>query len=405
MFSLSRRLLCPNRIWISLILAAAIFVSPLPLVSFRVQAQTGSNTPASMPSPEVAFLVGPQVVSGTSNATGAGWFDQNAISRGLTLCSEFPDVAHTPGNVLISGTVSVTNGSKIVTGVGTKFLTETKDYAIISNGSAGRFVKIVASIQSDTSLTLTLPWQGSTLTGQSMASPTGTEVDNYQGYLNYYDFAFTQYTNYYRTGDQRFLDCGRKVADSWWSQPTIDNGRNLISVSGDGFAPRSVALTGLILRALDGRPEMWPWITDYVNYQYHNWVEVPSTWSGLYFGVRDGGFMLLYAADLGAVHPDPATRDSFRTRALAGAVNYYARLQSTDGSYRWNVDDSAPGINDGFIGMEQPFMIGILNEGMIAAHRLTGAPTVKNAILKSVEHEYNRSYNPNGWRAMYYFIH
>ena len=405
MFSLSRRLLSPNRIWISLILAAAILISPLPFVSFRVQAQAGSNTPATMPSPEVAFLVGPQLVSGTSNVSGASWFDQNATSRGLTLCSEFPDVAHTPGNVLITGTVSVTNGSKTVTGVGTKFLTQAKDYAIISNGAAGRLVKIVASVQSDTSLTLTLPWQGSTLTGQSISSPTAQEVDYYQGYLNYYDFAFTQYTNYYRTGDSRFLDCARKVADSWWSQPVIDYGKNLVSASGDGFAPRSVGLTGLILRALDGRPEMWPWITDYVNYQYHNWVEVPSNYPSLYYGIRDGGFMLLYAADLGAVHPDPATRGSFRTRALAGAVNYYARLQYTDGSYRFNVDDSSPGALDGVTGIEQPFQVGILNEGMIAVHRLTGDATVKNAILKSAEHEYMRSYNSNGWRAMYYYIH
>jgi hypothetical protein len=192
MFSLSRRLFSSNRIGISLFLTAAILLAPLPFVSVRVQAQTGSNTLAPMPSPEVAFLVGPQVKSGTSSLPAAGWFDQNASSRGLTLCSEFPDVAHTPGNVLVSGTVSVTNGSKTVTGVGTRFLTETRDYAIISNGSAGRLVKIIASVQSDTSLTLTLPWQGSTLSGQSMSSPSGTEVDNYQGYLNYYDFAFVQ---------------------------------------------------------------------------------------------------------------------------------------------------------------------------------------------------------------------
>jgi len=391
---------------LSFVLSALILSTTIPFTAaVSVSAQSSSDVIATMPSPEVAFLVGPQVRSGTSTQVGATWFDQNATNRGLQLCSEFPDVAHTPGNVLISGTVSVTNGSKTVTGVGTHFLTEAKDYAIISNGSLGRLVKIVASIQSDTQLTLTMAWQGATASGQTMSSPTSASVDNYQGYLNYYDFSFTQYTNYYRTGDTRFLDCARKVADSWWSQPVIDYGRNLMSVTGDGMAPRSIALTGLILRALDGRPEMWPWITDYVDYQYHNWVEVPMNWSGLYFGIRDGGFMLLYAADLGAVHPDPTVRQSFKTRALAGAVNYYARLQNTDGSYRWSVDDSSPGSLDGFTGMEQPFMVGILNEGMIATHRLTGSATVANAITKSAEHEYLRSYNPNGWRGMYYFVH
>jgi hypothetical protein len=376
------------------------------LFSFALRpTQADTSSLVVFPSAEVEFIIGPQVKSGTSTIPGAAWFDQNAIDRGLSLCSEFPDEAHTPGNVLISGTVSVTNGSKTVKGIGTHFLSEVKDYAIISNGPKGRIIKIKASVQSDTELTLTLPWEGNTLTSQTISSPSGTEVDDYQGYLNYYDFAFTQYINAYRTGDSRFLQCARKVADSWWSQPIIDYGRNLISESGNGLAPRSIALNGLILRALDGRPEMWPWITDYVNYQFHNWDEVPKNWSGLYFGIRDGGFMLLYAAELGAVHPDPAVRADLKARALDVAQNYYARLQQTDGSYRWNVDDSAPGTLDGFTGMEQPFMVGILNEGMIAVHRLTNDERVKSAVLKSVEHEYLRSYNANGWRSSYYFIH
>jgi hypothetical protein len=356
------------------------------------------------PSPEVEFIIGPQVKSGTSTASGAAWFDQNAIDRGLSLCSEFPDVAHTPGNVLISGTVSVTNGSKTVKGVGTHFLTEVKDYAIISNGPKGRIIKIKASVQSDTELTLTLPWEGDTLTGQTISSPSGDEVDTYQGYKAYYDFALTQYTNYYRTGDQRLLDCARKVADSWWSHAWIDNGRQSIENS---LAPRSIGLNGLMLRALGGRSEMWPWITDYVRANFAIWVSNMTgnttsdraTYPGFYFGIRDGGFMLLYAANLAKVHPDPIVREEFRVKALHGAVDYYARLQQADGSYRWD-DEDFP-----FAGAEQPFMVGILNEGMIAVHRLTGDAIVRAAIIKSADHEYAKSYNANGWRAMYYFVH
>ena len=373
-------------------------------VSVTVQAQSEAQVVFS--SPEVAFIVGPQVKSGTSQMSGAQWFDQNAIDRGLSLCAAFPDVAHTPGNVLISGTVAVTKGSKVVTGSGTKFLSEARDYAIIQNGPSGRIVKIISSVQSDTQLTLTVEWQGETLTSQSVSSPTATEIDNYQGYLNYYDFGQIAYINYYRTGDQRFLDCARKVTDSWWSQPIVDYGKNLISVSGDSLAPRSISLNGLMLRALDGRPEMWPWITDYARYQFNGWVEVPTGWAEkdpttapLYFGVRDGGLMLLYAANLAAVHPDAAIRAEFKPKVLRSAVNYYAALQKPDGSYRWNVDGDG-----GFQGSEQPFMIGLLNEGMIAAHQLTGDDRVKAAILKSVEHERQFSYNPT-YRAMYYYIH
>jgi hypothetical protein len=347
------------------------------------------------PSPQVEFIIGPQVKSGTSDLSGAQWFDQNAIDRGLALCSAFPDVAHTPGNALISGTVSVTKGSKIVTGAGTKFLSELRDYAIIENGT-GRLVKIVGSVQSDTQLTLTLDWEGSTLSGQTISSPSAAEVDTYQNYQNYYDFGLAQYDNYHRTGDQRFLDCARKVEDSWWSHAWIDNGNRDVTES---LAPRSISLNGLMLRALDGRPEMWPWITRFIDYQFHNWVEVPGAGTGLYFGVRDGGFMLLYAANLAAVHPDAVVRADYKQRALSAAVNYYARLQQSDGSYRWN-DEGFP-----FSGSEQPFQVGILNEGMIAVHHLTGDGQVKTAILKSAEHEATKSYNPSGYRAMYYFIH
>lgn len=370
---------------------------PLTLALIYISLPTPPQSPqfVTFPNAETAFIIGPQVKSGDNSIPGQQWFDQNAIDRGLVLCSQFPDVAHTPGNVLITGTVSVINGSKTITGTGTKFLTEAKDYAIISNGPKGRIVKIVGSIQSDTQLTLTLAWDGDTLSGQSMSSPTSTEVDNYQGYANYYDFGFVSYTNFYRTGDQRFLDCARKVEDSWWSQPSIDYGKQPYENS---LAPRSIAMNGLMLRALDGRPEMWPWITNYVDQQFKNWVEIRKAYPGFYFGIRDGGFMLLYAANVGAVHPDSAVRASFKTRALSGAVDYYARLQQADGSYRWN-DDDFP-----FVGSEQPFQAGILNEGMIAVHRLTNDPTVRAAILKSAEHEYQSSFSKT-WKAMFYFIH
>jgi hypothetical protein len=391
----------------------AIFVTvAVTVAGFTVHHSAAQTDAVTFPSAEVAFIIGPQVKSGTSTIPGASWFDSTAVERGLTLCSAFPDVAHTPGNVVISGTVAVTNGSKIVIGSNTHFLTEVKDYAIIGNGAAGRIVKIKASVESDTQLTLTLPWQGTTLTGQSIASPSASEMDNYQGFMNYYDFGYVSYETYYRTGDQRFLDCARKVNDSWWSQPVIDYGKNLVSLSGESLAPRSISLNGLILRALDGRPEMWPWIRDYVRYQFNSWVEAPTNWTqkdptkaGLYYGVRDGGFMTLYAANEAAVDPDPAIRAEFLAKVLRSAVSYYAALQSDDGSYRFSIEDSSPGALDGMTGIEQPFQVGILNEGMIAVHRLTGDPIVKAAILKSVEHEYLHSYNPNGWRTMYYFVH
>lgn len=357
--------------------------------------------------PEVQFIVGPQIPINTSDASGAGWFDTNQVNHGLDLAAAFPDEAHTPGNIPITGTVSVTTGSPTVTGQGTMFTRDSVvgGYAIISNGAKGRRIEYIKSIDSDTQLTLTRAWSGDTVSGQSIACPLGQDVDEYQGYKNYYDFVSVMRQTYERTQDSRFLDAFRKCADSWWSQPVIDYGKNYAFLNGEGLSPRVVALNGLMLRALDGRTEMWPWITDFVRNQYALWVtdmtgtaSDRATYPSFYFGIRDGGFMLLYAANLAAVHPDPAVRSEFTTKALYGAVNYYARLQQTDGSFRWN-DDGFP-----FTGTEQPFMVGILNEALMQVYKLTGNLTVKNAIIKSADHEYNHSYNRN-WRGMYYFIH
>jgi hypothetical protein len=376
-----------------------LFVTLLVTVVVRSASSAPAPELVVFPSPEIEFIIGPQVKSGTSAIPGASWFDQTATDRGLSLCAAFPDVAHTPGNVPISGTVSVTKGSTSVTGVGTHFLSEVKEYAIISNGSSSRrLIKIVSSVQSDTQLTLTLPWEGETGSSRTISAPSGQEMDSYQGYQMYYNFILTQYGNYHRTGNVAFRDCARKAADSWYSQPIIDEGKNLVSISGDSLAPRMAAVSGLMLRALDGRPEMWPWIKDYVEYQFHLWDEIRIDYPGFYFGVRDGSFMLMDATNLAATHPEPAVRADFKARALRVAVGYYARLQSTDGSYRWN-DEDFP-----FSGSEQPFQVGILNEAMIQVHRLTGDATIRAAILKSADHEYTKSYNRT-WGGMYYFVH
>lgn len=362
---------------------------------FSAMAQAGNLV--VFPSPQVEFIVGPQLNIGTSDAKGAQWFDQNAVTRGLSLCAEFPynDMA---SSTLGPGTITLTQGSAIIQGTGTRFLTDFPSntfYPIAFNGKFRQPLYITgAGAQSDTQVTMNVPWAFPTVTeGYSL----GNASINLSEGPNYYDFGLAAYGLYYRTGDPRFLDCARKVTDSWWASLPIDNGR---STDYGAYAPRQVSLSGLMLRALDGRPEIWPWVVDYTRNQFDIWVGSRISNASLWFGVREGGYLLLYATQIAATHPDTAIRAEFREKALNAAVNYYARLQQADGSWRW-IDDTTSGFKDG----EQPFQIGILNEGMIAVHRLTGNEVVKNAILKSVNHEFQKSYNPNGWRGLYYLIY
>jgi len=143
---------------------------------------------------------------------------------------------------------------------------------------------------------------------------------------------------------------------------------------------------------------MWPWIVKFTRTMFDIWVGQRIKYPALYYGVREGGYMLLFAANLGKVHPDKDVRAEFQRKALEAAVNWYARVQFPDGSWRWG-DDAWAG------DATQPFQIGLLLEGLIAVHRLTNDARVKTSIIKGTEALYLQGYNPKGWRAMYYLAH
>ncbi|MEJ7576982.1 MAG: hypothetical protein WKF74_08250 [Pyrinomonadaceae bacterium] len=234
----------------------------------------------------------------------------------------------------------------------------------------------------------------------------GSEASNEFYLRNYYDQALCQYINYYRTGDERFLVLARKIADSWWRGAFVQQG-TITDYDTYSASPRGISLSGLILRSLDGKPEYLPWITAYTRHMFQTWVGARVTYPGLYYGVRDGGYMLLYAALLARVHPEATVRAEFRQKALDAAVNYYARVQYPDGSWRWGDPDLTPPVE----GLSQPFHVGLLLEGMIAVHRLTGDRRVKASILRSVEQLYTYSFDRGGfqlngkqgvWRAFVY---
>ena len=347
------------------------------------------------PSPEVEFIIGPQLKAG-SRLNPAPWFDQNSLGRGVQLGETFP--ASAPRGTLLRGTVSVDQNSKQVVGRDTRFVADfpgaaNNYYVLITDADGKLHSHYLASVQDDTHLTLSAPWQQASATGRQISKKTGDEADAYVN-LNYYDHALCQYINYYRTGDNRFLAYARKVADSWWKSPSIDGG----SVKPENsYAPRNSSLSGLMLRALEDHPEMWPWITAYTRYVFDTWVHTRIAYPGIYYGVRDPGYSLLYAANLARVHPDAAVRKEFRAKVLDAAIKYYARLQHPDGSWRWK--------DDAWVGdAMQPFHVGLLLEGLIAVHRLTGDAQVGRAITKGAEAIYLLGYNPKKWRATFYQV-
>ncbi|HEY4490279.1 MAG TPA: PA14 domain-containing protein [Candidatus Paceibacterota bacterium] len=236
---------------------------------------------------------------------------------------------------------------------------------------------------------------------------------------NYYDLGLTLYTAYYRTTGNtqtQFLNYARKVTDSWWLDWPSKGPDQWGSYQA---TPRGASLGGLMLRALDGRPEMWQVIERSVRSQDSIWLSRYYTSPVLGYGVRDGAFTLLHETWLAKVSPDPAVRAEFRQKALNAALLYYKRLQNSDGGWYWPIDTDYDCDQPGDpcitpdVPASQPFQVAILTEALVALHELTNDPALAQMITKAADWLYNYSYeqqyvtNPPftnfRWRSMRYF--
>jgi hypothetical protein len=308
--------------------------------------------------PDIALIIGPILPYNSTGSQVMPYYDANqeesyAIKRNL------PSVAPRVDPV---GTLSVTNGSPTVTGSSTKFLTQVAqqspggvDIPLRISGVS----YIVSTVTNDTTLTLTTNYTGSTTSGiTDWDQDSGAEAsDLYVGYWNYYDAALGAYTAYYRTGLTRWLTEADRLAEAWWSQAAFDYGAKAVDSS---EAARQAAMGGLMIRAIRGKTEYWDFINRWLDYQFRSvWVTPRLNYPSLYFGLRDGGYALLYAVWLSQVLPDTFPEYANGTLAaqtgtetdgddlradwfddsINGAVNYYVRLQRADGSWRWNVDE------------------------------------------------------------------
>lgn len=206
--------------------------------------------------------------------------------------------------------------------------------------------------------------------------------------LHYYDLARSEYVAYRRTNDATYQTLARKCADSWYAGPWIQEGTVRDFDNGKGPSPRSAGIVGLICRSLDGRPEMFEWVTVYTRHQFDVWLKRRINDPQLYYGLRDGAFMLRYAVALAKAHPDPAVRAEMLANIEAIIPNYFGRLQQADGSWRWNDLDASGGP---FIGIMQPFMVGLYLGSAIDAYDIvseTVRASIKNQILKACRHLY-----------------
>jgi hypothetical protein len=171
---------------------------------------------------------------------------QPVIGAGTTFSSDF-----------FSGTCSgggVPNGNVIVLW-----------YPSSIGGTGYRFMNPV-SCSDDTHMILQANYYFGT--GPVVNSPyaimTGPQLAtwvNGSNNANYYDNVLAFYALYYRTGLDEYLTYARQLADLWYEQPGSDRGQACSAIfDASGWwcgPPRVQALQGLMLRAEDGRPEIW----------------------------------------------------------------------------------------------------------------------------------------------------
>ena len=243
---------------------------------------TDNNDVVITNNPAVDTLLGPMIRFG---ANPWPWFDNRHKAEADMQIAIMDQYYGAYWDVADPGTVAVTAGNATVTGSGTSFTTTFCQGPGASNtpipgaaivvwyptnnpavpGETGRRMASVASCQSNTQLTLNSAWTDAVAGGSGLSyadNARRSAWDYYEAPANYYDNVAAFYALYYRSGMVDYLNAARKLADRFWTGPEVDRGNSFVldshgEVSEYTWPARSASMMGMVLRALDGRPEMW----------------------------------------------------------------------------------------------------------------------------------------------------
>lgn len=266
------------------------------------------------------------------------------------------------------GTVTVTAGSAIATGsAGTTFTTTfcqgpsnptvpqqvngQNVYLLLwypDNSQEGYGLREtpVASCQSDTQLTMATAWYGDVTdchSGGCRYSFDDGSV-NYGGIWtynasgpgegsNYYDTVAGFYSLYYRTGIDDYLTAARNLADRFWKF-RMDSGR--MCRFGGPYpdqcpAPRIVSTLGMVLRAFDGRPDMWPDLNRFFNY-YVQYIPIYIGWGA--GDDRERAYITAILSYCALYSTDSAQSSSCKEAISSFITGYWAVTRAPDGSWQ-----------------------------------------------------------------------
>lgn len=338
------------------------------------------------------IVFGPLVATGHEDITEPN-FDDELTGQALTRYTTLMGYANAVWTTAASaGTVTVTNGSATILGAGgADFTGMTNSRIRIQVGGSWYYYRILAVVSATEatikavnnwpSSTTATPWTGATTADCDWQHYSSSQGDAFDG-AYYYDTARVLYQLYHRTGNTTYRDYARNLTDAWWQMPNFSEGQATGSATySDGWdhSPRTSNLGGLIMRALDGRPEMWPYLRGYVHGQLFTWAYRKSSRAvadgvpgatgatAIQGDTRDSGYMCLYAAWMAVCDPDATWRDTFLQRAVDAQIGYHIEHQTADGSWRWSLDPGVWAI-DAPVG--QPFINAIMLCGLVDLARI-----------------------------------
>lgn len=347
---------------------------------------TDANSVVIQSDATITQVLGQNLRSGAAPWT---WFDQKEQAVANAIIATRPAFE---GNATLTGTVAVTNGSSTLTGTGTDFAGEfacdgsdniVLHYPIDGGGGAtGRRTYVVTSC-AGTSMGIYPAYDASSnASGVQFGRLTNAENASWlngSNNWNYYDAVTALYRLYYRTGDTTYRTQARSLADAWWQYP-IDGCRAWEYGQGTWqLQPRIMAVMGLMLRANDGRPEIWTQLMNCVSVPYTNLLSNRYAFQPNQdiAEIREQGYAFLFTVLASILNPDAPTRATWAANADL-ARDYFIANQTGYGGWTFSL-----GANQNYYGSGNFPWQGF---PLMQAMRLEGSPTALASLKAYVDY-------------------
>ena len=379
------------------------------------------------------------------------YYNSAATTRAQTMIPLFPYVVP----FLLKGTGSITNNTTTITGTNSHYLEQVAannptctNHIMINGVDAGT----IASVNSNTSITLSTTWTGGTqsnVTISTNVSQCGYD-DPFSDYLTanelyYYDSPQALWAIYFMTGDPQYLRGAVKATESvlaghLWLGRNRD-WVNAANQTDQAPSPRNLQFGGMVLLGLAGRTDVWDMLDKYLTDRYMTWIGNYRPTNGNQLWNREQSYMLQFASWFVTAAPDSFPRSDGTTTSANGTITVdgdltdgrkkhwkdqldtdipgvIAAAQSPEGNYRTQSLSGtyAEGHYPYSPGTAQPFMSGLTYDALGYAWRNTRLATAtrdsaRKQVLKATAFLYHEAYNTNvmaddpskRWRAGWYF--